>query len=292
MSDYHVHLHDHGPYTGEGPAPGEYPDGHIEAYVEAAAARGVEEIGFTEHLYRCVESEEVLGHFWDGAASAWLADQTASFVTADRTLSLTKYIDAVLEAKRRGLPVLLGLEVDFFPQTIDSVMALLAPYPWDFLIGSVHWVGAWSIDHRDAAAEFDLRGVEQAWIDYFDLEIELAESGAVDVLAHADVVKKFGYRLHAEPLELYRQTAEAAAFNGMAVEINSNGLNTPAAEIYPSAAFLTEFRTAGVPITFGSDAHRPEDAGRGRAESEALARSIGYTTRARFDQRKRKTVDI
>jgi len=292
VSDYHVHLHEHGPYSGVGPAPGEYPPGHIKAYVDAAAARGVFEIGFTEHLYRCVESEEVLGHFWQGAGDSWLAGQTESFVTEDRTLSLTRYIDAVLEAKHRGLPVLLGLEVDFFPDTIDRVMALLDPYPWDFLIGSVHWVGPWSIDHGDAAAEFDFRGVERSWVDYFELEIALAESGAVDVLAHADVVKKFGYRLHAEPLELYRQTAEAAAFNGMAVELNSNGLNTPAAEIYPSAAFLAEFRAAGVPITFGSDAHRPEDAGRGRIESEALARSVGYETRARYEQRRRTTVDI
>lgn len=260
--------------------------------MEAAAARGVEEIGFTEHLYRCVESEDVLGHFWERESGTWLADQTANFVTEDRTLSLTTYIDAVLAAKERGLPVLLGLEVDFFPETIDRVMTLLDPYPWDFLIGAVHWVGAWSVDHRDAAAEFQLRGLEQSWIDYFEVEIALAESGAVDVLAHVDLIKKFGHRLGAEPLELYRRTAEAAAFNAMAVEINSNGLNFPAAEIYPSPTFLAEFRAAGVPVTFGSDAHQPEDAGWGKLESEALARSIGYTTRAQFSQRKRTTVDF
>ena len=42
-----------------------YPDGWIERYVEAAAERGVDEIGFTEHLYRCVESEPIFGRWWD-----------------------------------------------------------------------------------------------------------------------------------------------------------------------------------------------------------------------------------
>ena len=64
MGDYHVHLHPHGPYDGTGPEPGTYPAAHIEAYVETALSRGVDEVGFTEHLYRCTEAEELLGTFW------------------------------------------------------------------------------------------------------------------------------------------------------------------------------------------------------------------------------------
>jgi histidinol-phosphatase (PHP family) len=64
LSDYHLHLHPHDPTPGS-PPPGVYPKGWIERYVEAAAARGVTEIGITEHFYRCVESVPVLGRWWE-----------------------------------------------------------------------------------------------------------------------------------------------------------------------------------------------------------------------------------
>jgi histidinol-phosphatase (PHP family) len=165
MGDYHVHLHDHGPYIGVGPPLGEYPPGYIEQYVEQAVARGLTEVGFTEHLYRCVESTPVLDRFWDYEPRRDLAEQTEAFIEEDRTLSLENYVSAVLDAKDRGLPVKLGLEVDFMPESIDAVAEFLAPYPWDFLIGSVHWVGGWSVDHSGAAYEMARRGVRRAYED-------------------------------------------------------------------------------------------------------------------------------
>lgn len=285
MGDYHLHLHPHGPYEGVGPPPGEYPDGLIESYVETAAARGVTELGFTEHLFRCVESESALGAFWENEPQADLAEQAEAFVTEERVLSLERYVSAVTGAKDRGLPVKLGLEVDFFPETIDAVTELLAPYPWDFLIGSVHWIGGWSVDHGDVAYEFERRGVEQAWRDYFDVALAMAESGAVDVLAHIDVVKKFGHRPAAEPTDEYAAVARAAAGSGTAVEINANGLNVPVGELYPSPAFLKEFSAAGVPITLASDAHFPADAAQHHAEVVALARGAGYSDQLHFTER-------
>ena len=158
MGDYHLHLHPHGPYTGEGPEPGVYPPGLIESYVEAGAERGITELCFTEHLYRCVESESVLGTFWVGEPKTDLASLTERFVTEDRTLSLESYVQAVVAAKERGLPVLLGLEVDFFPETIEAVLDLLEPYPWDLLIGAVHWIGGWGFDKPHALEEWKRRG--------------------------------------------------------------------------------------------------------------------------------------
>jgi len=292
MGDYHVHLHPHGPYRGVGPEPGRYPPGHIEAYVEAAAARGATEVGFTEHLYRCVESAPVLGEFWAAEPRIDLAEQTEAFVQEDRVLSLDGYVGAVLNARDRGLPVLLGLEVDFFPETIDAVLDLLAPYPWDFLIGSVHWVGGWSIDHRDAAYEFERRGTRQAYEDYFSIETRLAASGAVDVLAHVDVVKKLGYHLTEPPLDLYRPVVAAAAASGTAVEVSTAGLHQPAGEMYPHPEFLTMFREAGVPITLASDAHFPQDCARDLEVALRFARDAGYGERIRFSGRKASTVTL
>jgi histidinol-phosphatase (PHP family) len=284
MSDYHLHLHPHQPST-EGPPPGEYPPGLIETYVDIAAGRGVTELGFTEHLYRCIESAPVLGRFWEWEPLVDLARHTADFVAADRDLSLEKYVEAVIAAKDQGLPVKLGLEIDFFPETIEGVLDLIDPYPWDYLIGSVHWIGGWACDSSGSAYEYERRGVEVAWNEYFDLVTQLAASGAVDVLAHVDLCKKFGHRPLTEPVELYRQVATAASDSGTAVEVSSQGLRKPAAEVYPSPLFLKMFHATGVPITLASDGHLAEEAGWGHREVVAAARAAGYTHQVRFIRR-------
>jgi histidinol-phosphatase (PHP family) len=286
MSDYHLHLHPHDPDPSS-PEPGTYPDGYIERYVEAAAARGVGELGFTEHLYRCVEAGPILGEFWADEPVEVIRDHTRDLVHADRNLSLEGYVEAILAAKDDGLPVKLGLEVDFFPGSIEAVLQLLDPYPFDFLIGSVHWVGGWTIDSTEVADEFLRRGVDRAWEEYFDLEIALARSGAVDVLAHVDVVKKTGHRPAREPIDLYRRVVEAAIESGTAVEVSSQGLRKPVGEVYPSPRFLQMFSDAGVPITLASDGHQPDEAGWGHAEVVAAARAAGYDTHLRFEQRRR-----
>ena len=285
MSDYHLHLHAHGAYVGIGPPPGEYPEGHIEAYVETALTGGLDEICFTEHLYRCVESADVLGEFWADEPKRHLAEQTARFVAEDRTLALDGYVNAILSAKSRGLPVLLGLEVDFFPETIEPVLRLLEPYPWDLLVGSIHWIGGWSFDHPEVVAEYTERGVETVYEEYFALETELANSGTVDVLAHVDLAKVFGHCPAEVPVDLYRTVADGAAASHTAVEVNTSGLNPLTGEIYPAPEFLRMFRQANVPITLGSDAHNPESVGSGFAEARQLARSVGYTARLQFRER-------
>lgn len=292
MGDYHLHLHGHGPADSLDPPPGTYPAGHIEAYVEAAAEHGVTELGFTEHLYRCTDAAQVLGAFWEREPIEWLAEQTRAFVLEDRSLNLERYVTAITDAQDRGLPVLLGLEVDFFPETIDAVMDFLAPYPWDFLIGSVHWIGGWAVDHPDVKAAFGERGIDRAYEEYFELETQLASSGVVDALAHVDVVKKHGHRPVRERTDLYEEVTRAAAASGTAVEVSSAGLRNPAAEVYPAPALLRLMHDAGVPITLASDGHEPAQAAWGHEEVVAAARAAGYTERLRFRRRARTLVPL
>jgi histidinol-phosphatase (PHP family) len=285
MGDYHVHLHDHGPYPGFGPPLGEYPAGHIESYVEEAMRNGLDEVGFTEHLYRCVESVPVLGRFWENDPREDLVAATEAFVAVDRTLSIEGYVAAVADAKDRGLPVKLGLEIDFFPETIEAVLDFLKPYPWDFLVGAVHWIGAWAVDYPPSAFEFERRGIRQSYEDYFDVVRQLAASGAVDVLAHVDVLKMHGHVLDAPPLDLYEATVAAAVSTGTAVEVSSAGLHKPIGEIYPAPTFLSMFGAAAVPITLASDAHEPAHCGRDAKVLVNAAREAGYSQHLVFDQR-------
>lgn len=289
MTDYHLHLHPHEEVAGA-PPPGVYPHGYIDRYVEVALSRGVTEIGFTEHLYRCVESEAALGRWWerDRQAPPHVVAEMVEVIRAERNLSLHRYVDVVLDAKARGLPVKLGLEVDFEPGTEQAVLDLIAPYPWDYLIGSVHWIGAWEFTREGAPAEFARRGVEVAWRQYFELETALAASGMVDVLAHPDVVKKWGIRPAAAALEeLYPPVVAAAVASGTAIEVSSSGLRRESAEIYPAPAFLAMFGGSGVPITLASDGHVPDQAAWGHDAVVTAARAAGYTDHLRFAARSR-----
>jgi histidinol-phosphatase (PHP family) len=276
----------------EAPPPGVYPPGYIDRFVEVALSRGATEIGFTEHLYRCVESTPVLGRWWERDPDPTLIVEMEDVLAAERNLSLERYVAVVLDAKERGLPVKLGLEVDFIPGTEEAVTKLLSRYPFDYLVGSIHFIGAWNFMRSFARDEFERRGVRRAWEQYFALEEALAASGMVDVLAHADVIKVNGIVPDGSLATLYRPVVAAAARTGTGVEVSSAGLRREGAEVYPAPAFLQLFHDAGVPITLASDGHLPDQAAMGRAEVLAAARAAGYTQQLRFTARRRSLVPL
>jgi histidinol-phosphatase (PHP family) len=257
----------------------------------AAAERGVAELAFTEHFYRCFESEDVLGPFWE-QETASISELTREDVLTDRKISLESYVDVVLRAKEAGLPVLLGLEVDFFPETIDAVLEFVGQYPFDVLLGSVHWIGGWGFDKPHAVDEWDRRGQRSVYEEFFGLEAELASSGAVDVLAHPDRVKMRGQRLDEEPMDLYEELVAASLSGGIAVELNSGGLRHPVEEVYPGPTLLRMFGDAGLNLSFASDAHMPDDAAWGFDTLADLALDAGFTHTVRFDQRQRSLQPI
>jgi histidinol-phosphatase (PHP family) len=293
VSDSHLHLYPHRKGSPlPPPPPDHYTVDHIERYVEEAATRGVTELAFTEHLYRCVESADVLGPFWEKATDLTTRANTEHDLLADRTMSLERYVDVVLRAKDAGLPVLLGLEVDFFPDSIDAAIQLIEPYPFDILLGSVHWIDGWWFDRSHSDYEWTRRGPRQVYERFFELESALAASGVVDVIAHSDRIKYLGHRLPNEPIDLYEQLVAAAVTSGVAMEINTGGLRHPVHEIYPSPTLLRMAHNAGIDITFASDGHTPDQAGWGLDLARVAAHEAGYTHRARFVARERSLVSF
>ncbi|MGH2928273.1 MAG: PHP domain-containing protein, partial [Solirubrobacteraceae bacterium] len=164
MLDYHLHLWPHGDHAT--PASLE----QVAAYCERARAVGVTEVAVTEHLFRFVQADSILAGFWeDEPDSPGVRRSMAEYWTFHATADLDHYVDTVLEAKRRGLPVVVGLEVDYYRGRMEKVAALLDGYPFDVLLGSVHWVGAWRFDDVDdgpSMAEWDVRTVDAAWEAY------------------------------------------------------------------------------------------------------------------------------
>ena len=251
--DYHMHLR----------APDESIEHTVEAverFVDAAAERGIDEIGFTEHVY-----------YFEQTRPLWSLPYQAERCKYD----LDDYVDAVVEAKRRDFPVKLGLEVDYQPQTADEMDRILDPYPWDYLIGSVHFVDGYGIDAEPSLV--DAVGREEAWRRYYEWLSGASER--VEVLGHPDLVKFFGAELD------WDWTSVAASLDGACLEVSSAGLHKPHGKLYPSTELLTAGKARGMPITTASDAHVPQNVGRDLDRAIEHARAAGYETVTVFDRR-------
>ncbi|HEY7270345.1 MAG TPA: histidinol-phosphatase, partial [Dehalococcoidia bacterium] len=251
--DGHVHLQPHGQKPPVDRA-------RIELYVEHAQRNGVDVVVFTEHLFRFVDAYNLLEGWWDADPNPAFAAITKAYWQDHANLSLSEYVRLIEAAKAEGLPVRLGLEMDWIPGRADDLRRLLEPYAWDCVLGSVHYLGAFGIDMSEFEAEWANRNLAAVWAEYADFIEDLAGAGLCDVLAHPDVVKVWGH-VPPDRSAFDRRIVEAARANGLALEINTNGLNKPVAALYPSPELLQLAREAGVPVTLASDAHYPERIG-------------------------------
>lgn len=276
LADYHMHLiHD----THEAKCP--YTLERIAAYLQVAEKNGVHVIGITEHCHRFTAFRPVMAHLIEGdhtydVVTEWLSGQ---FYEA-----LDDYVEVLVKAQQRGWPVKVALEVDYIPGQEEAIKEILAPYPWDYLLGSVHYLGTWGIDISPNSG-WPERDVDEAYRTYFHLLQQAAQSGLFDSLAHPDLIKKFDHRPTFSLDALYAETAAVVAESGCAIEVSTAGLHRPVAETYPSEALLRHFQSVGVPITLGSDAHRPDDVGRAFAVAMDLSRNAGYETITHFTRR-------
>ncbi len=256
--DYHMHLR-----NGSGEIAHE--TSAVDPFVESAREAGVDEIGFTEHIY-----------YFKQTRSLW----TVPYHTERCVYDIEAYVSAVVTARGRRLPVKLGLEVDYVPGREDETRELLAPYPWDYLLGSLHYIDSLGVD--DEPRLVDAVGVEEAWRLYFETLAAAARSGLFDSLSHPDLVKIFGARAASFD---YGPVVAAIADSGVAVEVSTAGLHKPVHELYPHPEFLAACRALDVPVTLASDAHTPDVVGRDFERALELLRSAGYDTVTVFEQR-------
>ncbi len=288
MLDYHLHLWPHG-QRDKTPTLAQ-----LREYCELAEKNGVKEIAITEHLFRFAQVDRFMGGFFnqypDSPVRAIMEKYWADHAQAD----LDVYMEVALEAKAAGLPIVVGMEVDYYRGRMHEVSEFLAGYPFDVLLGSVHWLGAWPFDHVSdlvIMAEWDNFGVENAWRSYTEALEELADSRAVDVLAHPDLIKVAGH-FPKVPEEFYDRIAEAARGCGIAAEVSSAGWRKPVSEPYPAPYLLRKFFEYGVPITTASDAHCPADVAFKADEIKSYVRSAGYTSLRGFRDRKSYDAEV
>lgn len=258
VPDYHVHSR--------------FSDGRddLEACVRRAIALGLPELGFADHLAPACLGEDA----YFGREAGWL-DQ---------------YVAAVqrVGARHPELPVLLGVEAEFLPAAAEETQATLAAYSFDYVLCSVHYVDGFGFDEPESREAEGWRDVDRVFRTYYETLATAARTGAFDVVAHFDLPKLWGHRPTADLSELEDEVLGAVAAAGMAIEINTAGLDRhPVAEAYPALDLLRRAHEAGIPVTFGSDAHRALEVGSSFSGALTLARRAGYDSSLRLSDRGR-----
>lgn len=274
LTDYHVHLR---PDERDATPATHFTAANAQAYRDAATERGIAELGVSEHIYRFAEALDI----WDNPL--W-----REFATDD--------VDAYCTFVREETDLRLGIEADFVPGREDRVENFLAARDWDYVVGSIHFVGDGALDHED----YDIWGAgqspERVWTTYFQWLGELARTGQYDILAHPDLVKYWGPRRRPYPegdlRRFYELAMDGIAASGIAIELSTAGLRKPIGELYPSSAFLEMCLEAGNPVALSSDAHTADQLGSGYDEALAFLRDHGVTELAVFEGRERRLEPI
>ncbi|MFA6568957.1 MAG: histidinol-phosphatase [Victivallales bacterium] len=266
LLDYHVHTFLCKHATG-------IPD----EYVDAAIRNGISEMGFSDHCP------------WPFGFDPKCRMKTCEFHSYRQIVSDLK------EKHEASIKVKFGLEVDWVPGRMDEVFRNLDNEDFDYLIGSVHYTDEFPFDNPDFVEKWREKGVaDNVWHRYFDLILQMVESGKFNIIGHLDLPKKFGYypasmdKINKLILKVFTVASE----NNMAIELNTSGLRKPVREIYPSLEILKLAGKCNLMITLGSDSHAPNEVAANFADAVSLAKSAGYTHICSFEKRMPKLQPI
>jgi histidinol-phosphatase (PHP family) len=272
LTDYHLHLR---PDEERTPPERFFTTENVDRYLASAGAAGIEELGVSEHVYRFRQALDLWRHpFWEEQA---LDD-------------LDAYCDFV-----RGTPLRLGLECDFVPGAEERTESLLGARDFDYVVGSVHFVGERAVDHQGYDIWEGRGDPDEVWRRYFEALAECARSGLFDILAHPDLVKVWGAArpLPAiDPRHFYEPAVEAIAEAGIAVEVSTAGLRKPVGELYPSVPFAEMCAEAGAVFALSSDAHLAEQVGYGYDRALELLAGLGVDEICVFEGRERRLAPL
>jgi histidinol-phosphatase (PHP family) len=241
--------------------------GSVDDYVQAAIECGVSVYGFSDHAPMDYDLEYRMGFDQMDLYEQWVHETKEKY---------SKQID-----------VLLGYEVDYLAGYMDD---RVLKRPCDYLIGSIHFVDEWGFDNPDYIHRYNTMDMDALYSNYFGLVENMAKTGYFDIVGHLDLLKVFGF-FHKKDIRILAKNALIAIKKAnMTIELNVSGWRKPVSEAYPSLSLLESIAQLEIPITFGSDAHRPDQVGMFSDEIEALAKSVGYTHCATYRNRDRELI--
>ncbi|WP_457629894.1 histidinol-phosphatase HisJ family protein [Oceanithermus sp.] len=233
-------------------------EGSLTNYLAAAQKAGLNGLVFTDH----------------NPMPAWFDPE--SRMPAEQLPLYHALVEQARAAAPAGFYVGLGLEADFHPGTESFVRQQLEAYPYDYVIGSVHFIGAWPFDHPRYKDEFERRDRMDVYADYYALVYAAAESGLYDAIGHLDLPKKFGHVPPEEAWDLVEGVLNVIRNADLALDVNTAGWRKPIGELYPAPRVLERAAELGIPVVLGSDAHKPGEVGWRFGDAVEILLQAGY----------------
>lgn len=157
------------------------------------------------------------------------------------------------------------------PHLYPAELARLAANPYDFIIGSIHWIGdmfpCQQVRARYSAREF--------YSLYWDEVLKAVKQGGFDALGHIDFPKRYYGEIWYEASvmnEIFRYLLD----KGMVIEINTSSLRKGHAQTMPGRELLELYKdNGGRYVTIGSDAHEVGDLAADNGAARALICELG-----------------
>lgn len=221
--------------------------GKLKDYVEAGIDHGLKVIGIADHSpYFYSEDDQLYPHIAMGKTE------------------FPKYVKEVLQLKETyqdKIQVLLGVESDFFTDHLELYRKELNEYPFDYIIGSVHYVDDINIFKKGRWEGFTEQQKVATKETYYNLIEQSARSGLFQILGHIDAMKGFYPAFSGIETDIIDRTLKIIGEQEVAIEINTSGKTKDSGGWYPADDILERAHHFNVNVTFGSDAHVPERVG-------------------------------
>ncbi len=252
--------------------------GTIEDYVKQAIKYGLHYIGISDHSPYFYSEKD---HLYPRITMA-----KSEFVP---------YIEEVLRLKEKykdKIHVLLGIESDFFSDHIEVYRNHFLLHPFDYIIGSVHYVRDSSI--FDKGRWNGLSSKEQVKVkeEYYDLIQQSAKSGVFQILGHIDAMKGFYPAFSSIETDAMEKTLKIIGREDIAIEINTSGKTKDCGGWYPADDILERALFYNVKVTFGSDAHTPKRVSDEFELVKKRLKEIGFTEWVYFVKKRRISTSL
>lgn len=260
--------------------------GHSSAYcdhahsplremVEAAVAAGLDTYGMTEHAPR-VEPRYL---YPAEVKMGW------NVATLEAMFEAYAGESAALKGEYAGCITLLrGFEAEVVPEDryVDLMLGYRRRFGFDFMVGSVHHVAGHIIDYTPEqfqAAVAACGGLEKLCIRYYETLAEMVPALQPEVVAHFDLVRRYGPDEAAVGTPKIRAAAEraleAVRAQGAILDINTAGYRKGLGRPYPAPWILERAREMRIPCCFGDDSHRVREVGAGLEDARAYLLANG-----------------
>lgn len=238
-------------------------DAKMEDYIEKAKMSGIGTICFTDHV--------------DLNAN----DYGYNYYSPDRFWKQFNEIKSNVDVP---VEILAGIEFGE-PHLYEKYLKELTKYPYDFVIGSIHWIG----DMFPCQKVREQYSAKKFYTLYWKEVLKTVQTGGFDALGHIDFPKRYYGEIYYEEAvinEIFRNLLD----KNLVIEINTSSLRKGHAQTMPGKELLEIYKAnGGKYVTIGSDAHVVEDIGANYENAKSMLEEVGLQE-VIYRQRKRQIV--